>query len=62
MTTPPRPVIFVHGWWLHASSWPPWLDLFAGAGYAPTAPGWPGNPTSVAETREHPELLAGHGR
>jgi len=56
-----QPVIFVHGLWLHASSWQPWLDLFTEAGYAPIAPGWPDEPTSVAEAREHPELLAGHG-
>ena len=61
MTTAPRPVVFIHGLWLHARSWQPWLDLFAGVGYAPTAPGWPGDPDSVAEAREHPELLAGHG-
>ena len=61
MAAAPQPVIFIHGLWLHASSWQPWLDLFAGAGYAPIAPGWPGDPTSVTEARDHPELLAGHG-
>jgi pimeloyl-ACP methyl ester carboxylesterase len=61
MATATRPVIFIHGLWLHSSSWQPWLDLFAGAGYAPTAPGWPGDPATVDEAREHPELLAGHG-
>jgi pimeloyl-ACP methyl ester carboxylesterase len=47
--------------WLHASSWQQWLDLFANAGYAPSAPGWPSDPDTVDEARQHPELLAGHG-
>ena len=34
------PVVFIHGLWLHASSWQPWLELFEQAGYAPIAPEW----------------------
>ena len=37
-----RPVVFIHGLWLHATSRAPWQELFAGAGYEPSAPGWPG--------------------
>src|ERR1700722_12080911 len=51
-------VIFIHGMWLHASSWNPWLEHFRAAGYDPIAPGWPGEPDTVAEAREHPELVA----
>ena len=36
-----RPAVFIHGLWLHATSWRPWLDLFAQRGYDPVAPGWP---------------------
>jgi pimeloyl-ACP methyl ester carboxylesterase len=61
MTTPRIPVVFVHGLWLHASSWEPWLDLFTEAGYAPVAPGWPGVPETVQDAREHPDSIAGHG-
>ncbi|MEV4515480.1 alpha/beta hydrolase [Dactylosporangium sp. NPDC049525] len=57
----PTPVVFIHGLWLHASSWQPWEDLFREAGYAPVAPGWPGEPATVAEAREHPEAVADHG-
>jgi non-heme chloroperoxidase len=46
-----RPVVFVHGLWLHSTSWQPWVDLFAEAGYAPTAPEWPGIPATVAAAR-----------
>lgn len=55
------PVVFVHGLWLHASSWKPWMDFFRNAGYAPLAPGWPGDPETVEESRKHPEAFAGKG-
>ncbi|MGH3246439.1 MAG: esterase/lipase family protein, partial [Trebonia sp.] len=51
-------VIFIHGLWLHASSWNPWLEHFRTAGYDPVAPGWPGEPDSVAEARQYPERVA----
>jgi len=55
------PVLFVHGLWLHASAWQPWIDLFSEAGYEPQAPGWPGEPDSVEAARQAPEAVAGHG-
>src|SRR6476646_4407889 len=55
------PVVFVHGLWLHADSWGPWVDRFREAGYAPQAPGWPGDAATVEETREHAEAVAGFG-
>ncbi|WP_138757912.1 alpha/beta hydrolase [Modestobacter altitudinis] len=62
MTTPtPVPVVFVHGLWLHASSWTPWVELFASRGYQPVAPGWPGDAATAEETRAHPEAVAGVG-
>jgi pimeloyl-ACP methyl ester carboxylesterase len=61
MTTSRTPVLFIHGLWLHASSWEPWLDLFAEAGYAPMAPGWPGDPETVELARANPDSIAGHG-
>ncbi len=55
------PVVFVHGLWLHASSWNPWVELFGERGYAPVAPGWPGEPASVEEARANPGAVAGRG-
>ena len=55
------PVLFIHGLWLHASSWQPWIDLFTEQGYRPTAPGWPGEPGSVEASRNDPEALANKG-
>ncbi|GGN82354.1 alpha/beta hydrolase [Actinoplanes lobatus] len=54
-------MIFIHGLWLHASSWQPWIDLFRKAGYDPSAPGWPGDPDTVDEARANPEGIADHG-
>lgn len=51
------PVLFIHGLWLHASSWDPWVELFDAAGYAAFAPGWPGDRPTVAETRADPSGL-----
>jgi len=53
------PVVFVHGLWLLPSSWDRWLTLFEEAGYVGVTPGWPDDPETVAEAREHPEVLAG---
>jgi pimeloyl-ACP methyl ester carboxylesterase len=58
MTGTRTPVVFIHGLWLHATSWGPWLDLYREAGYEPIAPGWLGEPSTVAEAREHSELVA----
>jgi non-heme chloroperoxidase len=55
------PVMFVHGLWLHASSWDPWIERFRAAGYTPTAPGWPGDAASIEEARNRPEQVAGYG-
>jgi non-heme chloroperoxidase len=51
------PVVFIHGLWMHASSWTRWVELFTEKGYAALAPGWPGDGESVDETRAHPERL-----
>lgn len=55
------PVLFIHGLWLHAESWNSWIDLFRAAGYDASAPGWPGDPDTVAEARANPESIADHG-
>jgi non-heme chloroperoxidase len=55
------PVVFIHGLWLHASSWQPWVDLFRTKGYAPVAPGWPHEPATVALARANPAAVAGVG-
>jgi pimeloyl-ACP methyl ester carboxylesterase len=56
-----RLVLFIHGLWLHSSSWNPWVELFSAAGYSASAPGWAGDPDTVAEARDNPESIADHG-
>jgi non-heme chloroperoxidase len=51
----PTPLVFIHGAWLHASSWDSWNDRFIGFGFAACAPGWPGEPATVGEGRRPPE-------
>ena len=55
------PVLFIHGLWLHATSWANWSTLFTEAGYQTSAPGWPGEPDTVEESRANPDSLADHG-
>ena len=59
--TKATPVVFVHGLWLLPSSWDRWVTLFEEAGYVGVTPGWPDDPDTVAQAREHPEVFAGKG-
>jgi pimeloyl-ACP methyl ester carboxylesterase len=56
--SPATPVVFVHGLWLLPSSWQRWAELFEEAGYVAVTPGWPDDPATVAEAKEHPEVFA----
>jgi pimeloyl-ACP methyl ester carboxylesterase len=58
VTAEGTPVVFVHGLWLHAKSWTPWVELFDQNGYDASAPGWPGEPETVDAAREQPDLVA----
>jgi pimeloyl-ACP methyl ester carboxylesterase len=58
VTAEGTPVVFVHGLWLHAKSWTPWVELFDQNGYDASAPGWPGEPETVVAAREQPDLVA----
>ncbi|OFE17415.1 alpha/beta hydrolase [Humibacillus sp. DSM 29435] len=55
------PVVFIHGLWLHATSWQPWAELFTEHGYEPHLADWPGERPTVAETREHGDDMADRG-
>jgi non-heme chloroperoxidase len=61
MTESATPVVFIHGLWLHHTSWNPWLELFTERGYAPVAPPWPGEEATVAATRANPGPMGGYG-
>ncbi len=61
MPTSATPVIFIHGLWLHSTSWQPWISKFEQAGYAPVAPEWPGVGGSVEAARLSPDTIANRG-
>ncbi len=52
------PVVFIHGLWLLPSSWDRWGELFAEAGFAVIAPGWPDDPDTVELANQTPEVFA----
>ena len=54
-------VVFIHGLWLHASSWAPWEEYFGNAGYETAAPGWPGDQDTVELARVNPDTVADKG-
>jgi pimeloyl-ACP methyl ester carboxylesterase len=56
-----QPVLFIHGLWLHATSWTSWIETFDQNGYDASAPGWPGDPDTVLEARANPDSIADHG-
>ncbi|NMN99764.1 alpha/beta hydrolase [Gordonia sp. TBRC 11910] len=57
----PQPVVFIHGLWMHASVWEPWMTLFGERGYATVAPGWPGERPTADHTRSAATELSGIG-
>src|SRR3954469_1579778 len=59
--TTATPVVFVHGLWLLPSSWDRWVPVFEEAGFVALTPGWPDDPETVEEAKEHPEVFAGKG-
>src|SRR6516164_4333087 len=61
MNSTKAPIVFIHGLWLHASSWAPWQERFREAGYESYAPGWPGDADTVEATRANPDAVANHG-
>ncbi|WP_448698686.1 alpha/beta hydrolase [Mucilaginibacter sp. AW1-3] len=56
-----KTIVFIHGLWIHSSSWQPWMDFFKEQGYETLNPGWPGDSATVAESRANPQAIANHG-
>jgi non-heme chloroperoxidase len=54
-----QPIMFVHALWLLANSWDNWRELFEQHGFSTLAPGFPDDPETVAEARQHPDVFAG---
>jgi non-heme chloroperoxidase len=58
---PKNPVVFIHGLWMHSSTWKPWMQLFAQHGYESLNPDWPGDGITVQESRANTKAIANHG-
>ena len=56
-----KTIVFIHGLWIHASSWQPWMDFFNRHGYATINPAWPGDGATVAASRNNPQAIANRG-
>jgi non-heme chloroperoxidase len=56
-----KTILFIHGLWIHASSWQPWMDFFNQHGYRTLNPGWPGDSLTVEECRSNPDAIANRG-
>jgi len=54
-------VAFIHGLWVPATAWEPWIERFAANGHQAIAPAWPGEAVTVAETRRNASAQAGFG-
>jgi pimeloyl-ACP methyl ester carboxylesterase len=54
-------IVFIHGLWLHSTSWTAWQEFFQAAGYDTVAPEWPGTPDTVAEARTSADSIADRG-
>src|SRR6185312_11369715 len=56
-----KTIVFIHGLWLHASSWQSWMDFFNQHGYQTLNPAWPGDSVSVTLCRANPQAIANRG-
>jgi pimeloyl-ACP methyl ester carboxylesterase len=61
VTTETKTIVFIHGLWIHTSSWQPWMDFFNAQGYKTLNPGWPGDEETVAGCRANPQAIANRG-
>ncbi|HEY4151160.1 MAG TPA: alpha/beta hydrolase [Chitinophagaceae bacterium] len=56
-----RTIVFIHGLWIHTSSWQPWMNFFKQRGYETLNPGWPGDAPTVEGCRSNPQAIANRG-
>lgn len=56
-----KTIVFIHGLWIHASSWQLWMDFFTAHGYETLNPPWPGDSHTVEACRANPQAIANRG-
>lgn len=52
------PVVLIHGLWITAESWTPWVERLGAAGFQVSAPSYPGLERSTDDLRSDPEAIA----
>src|SRR5260221_5002626 len=56
-----KTIVFIHGLWMHATSWQPWMQFFNQHGYETLNPAWPGDSATVEGCRANPQAIANRG-
>jgi non-heme chloroperoxidase len=56
-----RTILFIHGLWVHASSWQVWMDFFSQYDYPVLNPGWPGDGRTVEDSRKNLQTIGNRG-
>jgi non-heme chloroperoxidase len=56
-----NPIVFIHGLWMHSSSWESWMKFFTQHGYQCFNPDWPGDGATVEQSRSNSVAIANHG-
>lgn len=52
------PIVLIHGLWLSADSWQPWVERYRAAGHIVHAPAWPAGPDiGLADAADHFEAF-----
>ena len=55
-----NPIVFIHGLWMHSSTWQPWMQFFTRHGYECFNPDWPGDGATVEQSRANSMAIANH--
>ncbi len=58
---PKKPIVFIHGLWIHSNSWHPWMQLFNENGHTVLNPPWPGDSDTVESPRANANAIANRG-
>jgi len=56
-----KPIVFVHGLWMHSNTWQPWMKFFSEHGYETMNPSWPGDGDTVESSRTNPKAISNRG-
>jgi pimeloyl-ACP methyl ester carboxylesterase len=56
-----RTIVFVHGGWVTAACWDPFVRYFGAQGFRCIAPAWPGKDRPIEDIRRDPSPLVGLG-